>query len=108
MSSIIPIILSTLINNFMEKWSTILDLAKCFRRKMYIDEMMARSLCPTAKITRVEEPNMMTYEIMYDSLEKFFRENDVTSIFIESCQDQGPLGLINATTVIVKCSIGIK
>jgi len=91
----------------MMDWEECLNLSKDLRRKMYIPEMTARQLCPQAKFTNIEFPDMGSFEIKYDSLDKFFKENNVTVIYIDADinKRRGPLGIISATTVIVKCRI---
>lgn len=91
----------------MMKWNECLELAKCLRRKMYITPLMARQYAPKAKHVSEFLLGMMTYEIKYDSISKFFNENNVTVILVDPHANhrENQLGIISCTTVVVKCII---
>jgi hypothetical protein len=91
----------------------LLDMVGTMKRKAYIPKWMVRQLCPQAEIVYQIEPDMYSFEILYDSVEKFFRQHtNIKKVYIDMKNNvyEGEDGIMNLpkvvdhTTYIIKCS----
>jgi len=86
------------------------DILGSMKKKAYIPEWMARQYCPNAEIVYRIEPDMFSFEIMYDSVEKFFIENiRIKTIYVDSKNNlYDPDGylpqIVDHSTYIICCS----
>ncbi len=87
----------------------ILSLAGCMKQKAYIPKWMVRQFCPQAQLVTRIEPNMFSFEVMYDSVDKFFREhNNIHKVYIDETANlykggETPL-MVDFSTFVIKCS----
>lgn len=91
----------------------LLDMVGTMKRKAYIPKWMVRQYCPQADIVYQIEPDMFSYEILYDSVEKFFRENtnikkvymDMSNNVYKDNDDEMELPqMVDHSSYIIKCS----
>jgi hypothetical protein len=85
----------------------LIGMTKTLKRKRYISPNEIKRYCPKVQISKEFEPGMMTYEIVSDKLQEFFRENNVTRIVVkpEFYKRSGPIQMEQLTTVIIKCRV---
>lgn len=97
----------------MKDINTALDILRMvgdMKRKAYIPEWMVQQYCPTAQRVYKIEPNMYSFEILYDSVEKFFRENtNIHKVYIDihnnvADADQYLPQIIDHSSYVIKCS----
>ena len=91
-----------------------LSLVGSMKKKAYIPEWMVRQYCPNAEIVYKKEPNMYSFEILYDSIEKFFNDlPNIKKVYIDETNnisrtndDEGYLPqIVDYNTYIIMCSI---
>jgi len=80
------------------------------KQKAHVPKWIVRQHCPQAILVSYIEPNMLTFEIEYDSLEKFFREmKNIHKVYIDEKANTHTGGdmptVIDYTTCIIKCTL---
>jgi len=87
-----------------------LSLVGTMKKKAYIPEWMVQQFAPNAKRVREIEPDMYSFEIVYDSVEKFFREHtNIKSVYVDHTNnsyspDEELPQIVDHTSYIIKCS----
>ena len=87
----------------------ILEMAGTLKKKAYIPTWMVRQYCPQAKRVTELDPLMQSFEVLYDSVAKFFRTNpNIKRVYIDEKANQYRGGdipeMYDHTTYVIKCS----
>ena len=96
----------------------LLDMVGTMKKKAYIPKWMVRQFCPQAELVYHIEPDMQSFEILYDSVEKFFRSNpNIKKVYIDMKNNvsMGGLGdelelpqMVDHSSYVIKCSFNKK
>lgn len=92
----------------------LLSMVGTMKKKAYIPEWMVQQFCPNAKRVYQIEYNMYSFEILCDSVEKFFMENkNIDKVYIDRQHnvaepDQYLPQMVDHSTYIIKCSFKQK